>query len=72
MASDSISAARETPMIGAFPKMFIPFLVVIPGMVASVSVADLMEQRAEPNDAILLLMRDLLPNGLLGVAIAGL
>lgn len=55
-----------------FPKMFIPFLVVIPGMVASVSVADLMEERAEPNDAILLLMRDLLPNGLLGVAIAGL
>ena len=72
MASDSISAARKTPIIGAFPKMFVPFLVVIPGMVASVSVADLMEERAEPNDAILLLMRDLLPNGLLGVAIAGL
>ncbi|MDU4408009.1 MAG: Na+/galactose cotransporter, partial [Corynebacterium sp.] len=63
MASDSISAARKTPIIGAFPKMFVPFLVVIPGMVASVSVADLMEERAEPNDAILLLMRDLLPNG---------
>ena len=72
MASDSISAARKTPIIGAFPKMFIPFLVVIPGMVASVLVADLVEGTAEPNDAILLLMRDLLPNGLLGVAIAGL
>lgn len=72
MASDSITAARKTPIIGAFPKMFIPFVVVIPGMVASVLVADLAEGRAEPNDAILLLMRDLLPNGLLGVAIAGL
>ncbi|WP_290225224.1 sodium:solute symporter family protein [Corynebacterium confusum] len=72
MASDSISAARKTPIIGAFPKMFIPFLVVIPGMVASVLIADLVEGTAEPNDAILLLMRDLLPNGLLGVAIAGL
>ena len=72
MASDSISAARKTPIIGAFPKMFIPFLVVIPGMVASVLVADLVEGTAKPNDAILLLMRDLLPNGLLGVAIAGL
>lgn len=72
MASDSISAARKTPIIGAFPKMFIPFLVVIPGMVASVMVADLVEGSAKPNDAILLLMRDLLPNGLLGVAIAGL
>ncbi|AVH88460.1 SSS sodium solute transporter [Corynebacterium camporealensis] len=72
MASDSITAARKTPIIGAFPKMFIPFVVVIPGMVASVLVADLAEAGQKPNDAILLLMRDLLPNGLLGVAIAGL
>lgn len=72
MASDSISAARKTPIIGAFPKMFVPFLVVIPGMVASVLVSDLVEGSAKPNDAVLLLMRDLLPNGLLGVAIAGL
>lgn len=73
MASESLSAARKTPIIGAFPKMFIPFLVVLPGMVASVSVAELMGNNptARPNDAILLLMRDLLPNGLLGIAIAG-
>lgn len=74
MASESISAARKTPIIGAFPKMFIPFLVVLPGMVASVLVSELAGDNptAKPNDAILLLMRDLLPNGLLGVAIAGL
>lgn len=74
MASESLSAARKTPIIGAFPKMFIPFLVVLPGMIASVLVAELMgpNPQARPNDAVLLLMRDLLPNGLLGVAIAGL
>lgn len=72
MASDSLSAARKTPIIGAFPKMFIPFLVVIPGMVASVLVSEIAAGSAKPNDAILLLMRDLLPNGLLGIAIAGL
>ena len=74
MASESLSAARKTPIIGAFPKMFIPFLVVLPGMLASVLVAELMGDNpaAQPNDAVLLLMRDLLPNGLLGVAIAGL
>ncbi|AKK03698.1 sodium:solute symporter family protein [Corynebacterium epidermidicanis] len=74
MASESLSAARKTPIIGAFPKMFIPFLVVLPGMVASVTVAELMgdSPTAKPNDAVLLLMRDLLPNGLLGVAITGL
>ena len=72
MAADSLSAARKTPIIGAFPKMFIPFLVVIPGMVAGATVTPIMDGSAEPNDAILYLMRDLLPNGLLGVAIAGL
>ena len=72
MASDSLSSARKTPIIGAFPKMFIPFIVVVPGMVASVLVTPIMEGAANPNDAVLYLMRDLLPNGLLGVGIAGL
>ncbi|MEJ4098296.1 sodium:solute symporter family protein [Corynebacterium bovis] len=72
MASDSLGAARKTPIIGAFPKMFIPFLVIVPGMVAAAIVTPIASGAAEPNEAILYLMRDLLPNGLLGVAIAGL
>lgn len=72
MASDSLSAARKTPIIGAFPKMFIPFLVVIPGMIAGIIVTPIAEGAAAPNEAVLYLMRDLLPNGLLGVGIAGL
>ena len=72
MASDSLASARKTPIIGAFPKMFIPFIVVVPGMIASVLVSPIMEGAANPNDAVLYLMRDLLPNGLLGVGIAGL
>lgn len=72
MASDSLSAARKTPIIGAFPKMFIPFLVVIPGMIAGTIVTPIAQGEAAPNEAVLYLMRDLLPNGLLGVGIAGL
>ncbi|MCF8225159.1 MAG: sodium:solute symporter family protein [Bacteroidales bacterium] len=34
MAAGSMSDARKTPLIGAFPKMFIPFLVIFPGMIA--------------------------------------
>jgi SSS family solute:Na+ symporter len=34
MAANSMSAARRTPLIGALPKMFIPFLVILPGMIA--------------------------------------
>ena len=72
MAAESMSAARRTPIIGAFPKMFIPFIVVIPGMLAGTLVTPIMDGSAQPNDAVLYLMRDLLPNGLLGIAIAGL
>lgn len=85
MASKSMSAAQRTPIIGAFPKMFVPFIVIIPGMIAAVTVTELMGSNKEAllagdpaasgatfNDALLLLMRDLLPNGILGVAIAGL
>ncbi|MGW4486501.1 sodium:solute symporter family protein [Amycolatopsis sp. NPDC004368] len=85
MASKSMSAARRTPIIGSFPKMFIPFVVIIPGMVAAITVTELqgankqalLDGKPAPsgatfNDALLLLMRDVLPNGILGVAIAGL
>jgi SSS family solute:Na+ symporter len=34
MAADSMSAARRTPLIAAFPKMLFPFLVILPGMLA--------------------------------------
>jgi len=85
MAARSMSAAQRTPIIGAFPKMFIPFIVIIPGMIAGVAVTELSGDNkaaliagetapsgATFNNALLLLMRDLLPNGMLGVAIAGL
>jgi SSS family solute:Na+ symporter len=34
MAAGSMTAARKTPLIGAIPKMFLPALVIIPGMIA--------------------------------------
>src|SRR5216684_182326 len=34
MAAKSMSAARRTPLIAAVPKMFFPFLVIVPGMIA--------------------------------------
>ena len=34
MAADSMTAARRTPLIAAIPKMFFPFLVVLPGLIA--------------------------------------
>src|SRR6266487_2293239 len=34
MAAKSMSAARRTPLIAAVPKVFFPFLVILPGMIA--------------------------------------
>jgi len=34
MAAHSMAAARRTPLIAAVPKMFFPFLVIFPGMIA--------------------------------------
>src|SRR6478609_1588886 len=85
MASDSIASARKTPIIGSFPKMFVPFLTIIPGMIAAVIVPEIIKLKNGEtvpggasgegvafNDSLLYLMRDLLPNGLLGLAITGL
>ncbi|MGB7236973.1 MAG: sodium:solute symporter family protein [Rhodococcus sp. (in: high G+C Gram-positive bacteria)] len=78
MASSSMSAARRAPIIGAIPKMLVPFVVVVPGMIAAAAIGDMINLKENGtgdityNDAMLLMMRDILPNGLLGVAIAGL
>jgi SSS family solute:Na+ symporter len=78
MASSSISSAQRAPIIGAFPKMFIPFIVIFPGMIAGVLVSQVAQAKASSdskfdyNNSMLYLIRDLLPNGMLGVAIAGL
>src|SRR4051812_8110247 len=34
MASENMAAARRTPLIAAIPKVFFPFLVILPGMIA--------------------------------------
>jgi solute:Na+ symporter, SSS family len=78
MASQSMSAARRAPIIGSFPKMLIPFVVVVPGMIAAAAIGDMIHLKSSGsgqvtyNDAMLLMIRDILPNGLLGVAVAGL
>ncbi|WP_422774624.1 sodium:solute symporter family protein [Plantactinospora sp. WMMC1484] len=74
ISAKDMSAARRTPIIAAYPKMFIPLVTVIPGLVAVVTVTGLGAETGDLtyNNAIPLLMRDLLPTGVLGVAVTGL
>jgi SSS family solute:Na+ symporter len=74
LSAKSLSAAQRTPLIGAFPKAFIPAITIIPGLVALATIPGLGGKNPdlEFNNAIPLLMNEYLPNGMLGVALAGL
>ena len=74
LAAKNVSAARRTPLIGAFPKLFIPFVVVIPGLVAAVTVKGIGAKTGDLqfNNAIPILISKYMPTGMLGIAITGL
>ncbi|WP_030788770.1 sodium:solute symporter family protein [Streptomyces sp. NRRL S-920] len=74
LSAKNLSAAQRTPLIAAFPKIFIVFLVMIPGLVAAVLVPKIGTPGSDLtyNDAIPYLMQELLPNGVLGIAVTGL
>ncbi|MBB6553193.1 SSS family solute:Na+ symporter [Nonomuraea rubra] len=71
LSARNTNAARLTPIIAAYPKIFIPLVTVLPGLIALVLFSG-WGQGQDYNNAIPLLMRDLLPNGVLGVAVTGL
>src|SRR3954468_13820404 len=78
LSAKNVNAGRMTPIIGAFPKTLVPLVIVIPGMVAAVLIPQLVTLKAGGatdvtyNNTLSLLMKEVLPNGVLGVAIAGL
>jgi SSS family solute:Na+ symporter len=70
LSAKDLSAAERTPLIGAIPKLFLPFVMILPGMIALVALPDQLGE--EYNNAVPLLMNEYLPNGMLGIAITGL
>jgi len=74
LSAKSMSAARRTPLIGAYPKIFIPALTIIPGLVALVTVKGLGGKGVDQqyNTAIPALISHYLPEGMLGLAVTGL
>jgi SSS family solute:Na+ symporter len=78
MSAKSMSAARRTPLIGAYPKALFPLIIIVPGMIGGVLIPQLVQLKTGGTanvtwtDTLPLMMGELLPNGVLGVAIAGL
>src|SRR4051812_13404561 len=73
LSAKSMNAARLTPIIGAWPKMLIPFVIILPGLAATQVVHGLGGTGdLQYNNAIPLMVNTLLPNGVLGIALTGL
>src|SRR5215469_6634123 len=80
LAAESMSAARRTPLVAAFPKMVMPFIVIVPG-IAALALSKLAlgysipaKPDGGPNYDLVLttLMAQFYPSGMLGVGITAL
>jgi len=79
MAAGSMTAARRTPLIAAIPKMFMPLLVILPGMLAIGLHASRggflpIGSDGQPNYnlAIPMMLAHYMPSGLLGLGLTAL
>jgi SSS family solute:Na+ symporter len=75
LSARNMSASRRTPLIGAFPKLFLPFIIILPGLIAVVTVKGLGVGKSlaiQYNTAIPHLIGNFLPEGMLGLAVTGL
>lgn len=80
MAANSMAAARRTPLIAAFPKMVMPFIVILPGLAAlaltkTAGSGYSLPVKGDAYDydlALTTLMAQFYPAGLLGVGITAL
>lgn len=72
LSAKNLSAAERTPLIGAFPKIFIPGLTIIPGLIAVAIFSNIGQGDFKYDYAIPALMEHYLPNGTLGIAVAGM
>ncbi len=81
MAANSMSGARQTPLIAAFPKIFMPFVVILPGIAAvalmSTSSGYTLPLKAggggyDYDQVLTTLMAKFYPSGMLGIGLTAL
>jgi SSS family solute:Na+ symporter len=79
MAAETMSAARRTPLLAAFPKMIMPFIVIVPGIAAlaltkagSGYSLPLKGNGYDYDQALTTLMAQFYPSGMLGVGLTAL
>lgn len=79
MAAENMASARKTPLFAAFPKMFMPFIVIVPGL-AALALMQSGSGYAIPakgngldyDQVLTTLMARFYPSGMLGVGLTAL
>ena len=80
MAAENMSDARRTPLLAAFPKMIMPFIVIVPG-IAALALTKMGSGYAIPmkapgiydyDQSLTTLMAQFYPSGMLGVGLTAL
>jgi SSS family solute:Na+ symporter len=81
MAADSMHGARQTPLFAAFPKIFMPFVVILPG-IAAVALMNMSSGYTLPlkaggggydyDQVLTTLMAQFYPSGMLGIGLTAL
>ncbi|HEY1216154.1 MAG TPA: sodium:solute symporter family protein [Bryobacteraceae bacterium] len=80
MAAKTFEGARQTPLIAAFPKIFMPFVVIFPG-IAAVALMSMSSGYSLPlkasggydyDQALTTLMSQFYPSGMLGIGLTAL
>lgn len=74
LAAQNIRSAQRTPLVAAFPKIFFPFITVLPGMLALVILPPSLElgTKTDYDMAIPLMMGLMYPAGMLGLGLTAL
>jgi solute:Na+ symporter, SSS family len=86
LASKDLPSAQKTPILAAFPKILVPIIAILPGLIAVAVLPEFSIKAANAaggaagaaaaspdyNSALFLLIKHYLPDGILGLAITGL
>ena len=81
MAAETMMGARQTPLVAAFPKIFMPFVVILPG-IAAVALMNMSSGYTLPlkangggydyDQVLTTLMAQFYPSGMLGIGLTAL
>src|SRR5690348_6926239 len=80
LAAETMAGARQTPLVAAFPKIFMPFVVVFPG-IAAVALMSMSSGYTLPlkatggydyDQVLTTLMAQFYPSGMLGIGLTAL